>query len=120
MVGIAASSDHGDRPPAATQLDITTIETACGGVNNPDLPPCHTGPVSRLVQVIAGHDVVAAGTTGHDGSLVLVVPSGELVVTRPDAEPYMNCDGPDVTAVAGRTTPVTQTCTRSRQQSIAL
>ncbi len=94
-----------------TRVEITTIETACGGVQNPDVPPCTTRPVARSVQVSVGRDVVAAGTTGPDGSLVLVVPAGELVVSAPDAEPFMNCDEPTVTAVAGRTTPVTQTCT---------
>lgn len=94
----------------ATRLEITTIETVCGGVFNPDIPPCATGPVARAVQVSLGRDVVASGTTGPDGELVLTVPAGELTVSVPDAEPYMNCDEPTVTAVAGRTTPVTQTC----------
>lgn len=95
----------------ATFLEITTNETACGGAYNPDLPPCRTSPTSRAVQVKMGSDVVASGTTGPGGTLVLAVPAGELVVSVPGAEPYMNCDEPTVTSVTGRTTPVEQTCT---------
>lgn len=95
----------------ATLLEITTNETVCGGAYNPDLPPCRTSPASRPVQVSMGGDVVAAGTTGPGGTLVLAVPAGELVISVPDAQPYMNCDAPMVTAVSGQTTPVAQTCT---------
>jgi len=97
--------------PGATLLEITTNEMVCGGVYNPDLPPCRTAPASRPVQVRMGSDLVAAGTTGPGGMLVLAVPTGELVVSVPGAEPYMNCDATTVTSVTGRTTPVVQTCT---------
>ncbi len=97
--------------PGATLLEITTIETVCGGVFNPDLPPCRSTPVSRPVQVSSGRELVASGTTGSNGTLVVAVPPGRLVVSVPDAEPYMNCDAPTVTVSSGRTTEVEQTCT---------
>lgn len=97
--------------PAATRLEITTNETVCGGMYNPDVPLCRTSPASRTVRISMGRNAVAAGTTGSDGRLVVAVPAGELVVSIPDAQPYMNCDAPTVTSVSGRTTPVVQTCT---------
>ncbi len=97
--------------PTATRLEITTIETVCAGVEPPEGPACSTAPVGRSVEVHAGDDVVAAGTTDSSGVLVVRVPPGELVVSVPDAEPFLQCDAPSVTALAGRTTPVTQSCT---------
>jgi hypothetical protein len=97
--------------PAATLLEVTTNQTVCGGAYYPELPPCRTSPASRTVQISMGRDVVATGTTGSDGTLVLAVPVGELVLSIPGAEPYMNCDAPTVTSISGRTTPVVQTCT---------
>jgi hypothetical protein len=99
-------------PTPATRLAITTVQTICGGaVPPPGTPACTSHPASRSVEVGQGRNVVASGTTGADGSLVLDVPSGNLVVSVPGALPYMNCDAPSVVAVAGTTTPVTQTCT---------
>lgn len=110
LVLLAAGCAPGSGP-GLTQLEIATVETGCGGMYNPDLPPCRTEPASRQVLVSSGRDVVATGTTGPDGLLVVGVPAGDLVVSAVDAEPYMECDTPTVTAVAGRTTPVLQTCT---------
>ncbi|MGB3411080.1 MAG: hypothetical protein WBA45_07760 [Microthrixaceae bacterium] len=98
-------------PSGDTFLEITTIETTCGGVFNPDVPTCQTRTVSRQVQVSRGNEVVTSGTTGPAGRLLVAVPSETLVVSFPNAEIYMDCDAPTVTPVAGMTTPVTQTCT---------
>ena len=96
----------------ATQLDVTTRQTICGGtIPPPGQPFCRTSPSSRNVTVSSGRTVVASGTTGSDGHLVVAVPAGPLVVAVPDAQPYENCDRPSATAVAGQTVGVTQTCT---------
>ena len=96
----------------ATQLDVTTRQTICGGtIPPPGQPFCRTNVDSRNVTVSSGRTVVASGTTGTDGHLVVAVPAGPLVVSVPDAQPYESCDSPAVTAVAGQTVGVTQTCT---------
>jgi len=107
FAGVGCTPD----PTAPAQLDVTTIEVVCGGAYNPDVPPCRSNPASRAVVVKLGTKVVASGTTGADGHLTLTVPVGDLVVSDPDAQPYMNCDSPAVTSVADTTTAVTQTCT---------
>jgi hypothetical protein len=111
--GVAACTPLAAAPPPATQLSITTVQVICGGaVPPPGTPACRSNPASRTVQVSASKSaVVASGTSGADGSLILAVPAGQLVVSVPGALPYMNCDSPTVLAVAGQTTPVTQTCT---------
>jgi hypothetical protein len=112
-LGLAACTPPTTPPPAATQLSITTLQVICGGaVPPPGTPFCRSNPASRAVQVTAAKStVVASGTSSADGTLVLAVPAGQLVVSVPGALPYMNCDSPKVTAVNGQTTPVTQTCT---------
>src|SRR5436309_725076 len=97
--------------PGPTRLDILTTQTICGGAYNPDLPPGRTSPTSVAVQVLRDRDVVASGTTGVDGHLVVEVPVADLTVVRVDAPGYQICTAPAVTAVAGQTTPVTQDCT---------
>jgi len=96
----------------ATQLDVTTRQTICGGtIPPPGQPFCRTSASSRNFTVSSGRTVVASGRTGSDGHLVVVVPAGPLKVAVPDAQPYEDCDSPAVTAAAGQTTGVTQTCT---------
>ncbi|MFZ4519220.1 MAG: hypothetical protein ACOYOP_12575 [Microthrixaceae bacterium] len=98
--------------PAPTRLDITARQTICGGtIPPPGQPFCRTGPSSRPLEVRAGRDLVATGTSGADGHLVLEVPTGRLTVAVADAQPYEQCDAPTVSAAAGLSTPVTQTCT---------
>ncbi len=95
-----------------TRLDISTVQVICGGaVPPPGEPPCRPAtPASRTIEVRSGRTVVAQGTSGIDGELLLDVPAGALVVTHPGAQPWESCDSPSVTAVAGRTVAVTQTC----------
>jgi len=96
----------------ATQLDVTTLQTVCGGtIPPPGQPFCRTSPSSRDVTVSSGRTVVASGRTGSDGHLVLSVPAGALTVAVPGAQPYEQCDAPSATAVAGQTVGVVQTCT---------
>jgi len=90
-------------------VEITTNQVVCGGVYR--VPPCTTNPASRVIDVSQNGVVVASGTSGTNGTLVLSVPIGDLVVSVPGAQPYMNCDAPSVTSVADQTTGVTQTCT---------
>lgn len=97
-------------PP--TQLDITSAQTICGGtIPPPGQPFCRTSNVSRSVQVASGRQVVASGTTGADGRLLLEVPAGALVVSAAAPQPYEQCTAAPVTALAGRTVAVTQSCT---------
>ena len=98
-------------PAAATRLDVTTLLTWCGGV----IPPpgeswCHTNPTSTAVEILQGRAVVATGTSGTDGHLVVDVAAGTYVVAAAAPPSYMECDTPTVVAVAGATTPVVQTC----------
>ena len=96
----------------ATQLDITSAQTICGGtIPPPGQPFCRTSNVSRSVQVASGRQVVASGTTGADGRLLLEVPTGALVVSAASPQPYEQCTAATVTALAGRTVGVTQNCT---------
>jgi hypothetical protein len=96
----------------ATQLDVTTQRTICGGtIPPPGQPFCRTSTASRDVTVSSGRTVVATGQTGTDGHLVVAVPAGRLTVSVPDAQPYETCDTPEATALAGQTVGVTQTCT---------
>ena len=96
----------------ATRLDITAAETICGGtIPPPGQPFCRTSNVSRAVQVASGRQVVASGTTGTDGRLLLDVPAGALVVSAAAPQPYEQCTAAPVTALAGRTVAVTQNCT---------
>jgi hypothetical protein len=96
----------------ATQLDITSAQTICGGtIPPPGQPFCRTSNVSRSVQVASGRQVVAGGTTGADGRLLLEVPAGALVVSAAAPQPYEQCTAAPVTALAGRTVAVTQSCT---------
>jgi hypothetical protein len=99
--------------PTPTRLDVTTVQVICGGaVPPPGQPACRSSLASRAIQVTSGKStVVASGTSSADGTLALDVPAGQLLVSVPGALPYMNCDSPTVVAVAGQTTPVTQTCT---------
>ena len=100
-------------PPigAPTRLEVTTIETICGGAFHPDLPSCRSNAVSRPIEVLRGRTVVAAATTDVTGHAVVDVPAADLVVSVPDAPSYMDCDSPSVVASGGTTTPVIQTCT---------
>lgn len=101
-----------DPAPAPTRLDILTELTWCGGVIPPPGEPwCRTRATATDVQVFMKRDVVASGRSGDDGHLVVDVPAGGLVVRAADVPPYMQCDDAPVTAVAGATTPVTQSCT---------
>jgi len=96
----------------ATRLDITAAQTICGGtIPPPGQPFCRTSNVSRSVQVASGRQVVAGGTTGADGRLLLEVPAGALVVSAAAPQPYEQCTAAPVTALAGRTVGVTQNCT---------
>ena len=108
---VAAAACAAPATPA-TQLDVTTRQTVCGGtIPPPGQPFCRTSTYSRGVTVSSGRTVVASGTSGADGHLVVAVPAGPLVVAVPDAQPYESCDSPGATAVAGQTVAVTQTCT---------
>lgn len=96
----------------ATQLDVLTQQTVCGGtIPPPGQPFCRTSPSARSITVSSGRTVVASGRTAADGHLVVAVPAGPLTVAVPDAQPYENCDAPAATAVVGQTVGVTQTCT---------
>ena len=53
---------------------------------------------------------MATATTDANGRAKVDVPAGDLVVSAPDAPPYMDCDAPAVIATARTTTAVTQTC----------
>jgi hypothetical protein len=98
--------------PPPTLLSITTVQVICGGaVPPPGTPACRSNMASRAIQISEKSSVVASGISSADGSLVLEVPAGQLVVSVPGALPYMNCDSPTVIAVIDQTTPVTQTCT---------
>ena len=98
--------------PTPTLLNITTVQVICGGaVPPPGEPACRSNLASRSILLTTKSTIVASGTSSADGTLLLQVPAGQLVVSVPGALPYMNCDSPTVTAVAGQTTPVTQTCT---------
>jgi hypothetical protein len=111
-VAFAACGGGDGGTPAPTLLDITTTRTVCGGaVPPPGEPPCRTSPISRAVAVSREGTVVASGTTGADGMLLLEVPAGELVVSAPDAPGGEICDTPAITTVQGQTTSVTQNCT---------
>ena len=108
LIGVGATACTPSTVPSAL-LDITTNQVVCGGVYR--VPPCTTSPASRAIDVSQKGSVVASGTSGTDGTLVLSVPVGDLVVSVPGAQPYMNCDTPSVTSAVGKTIPVTQTCT---------
>lgn len=109
---VAAACAAPPAGPTPTRLDITAQRTICGGtIPPPGQPFCRTGPSSRPLEVRSGRTVVATGTSGADGRLVLDVPAGRLTVAVTDAQPYESCDAPTVTATAEATTPVTQTCT---------
>jgi hypothetical protein len=116
LVGLAALAVAGCAAPAPTpsptRLDISTFQVICGGVVPPPGEPfCRPAtPTSQTIEVLSGRTVVASGTTGPDGTLLLDVPAGTLVVAHPDVQPWEDCDRPSVVAVAGRTTPVSQTC----------
>lgn len=97
-------------PTSSTSLTITTIEQFCGGVFNPDLPPCSSGPVSRAISVSMNGNAVASGVSNAQGLLTLTVPVGSLVVEASAAEPYMDCDAPTVVSTEGANIAVTQTC----------
>ena len=98
--------------PAPTRLQITTVRVICGGaVPPPGEPFCRSGVAPRTVDVTRGRVVVATGTSDADGQLLLTVPPGDLDVSVPGAQPYEGCEAAAVTAVSGRITPVTQTCT---------
>lgn len=108
---VAAAACAAPAEPA-TQLDVTTRQTICGGtIPPPGQPFCRTAPSSRNVTVSSGRTVVASGRSGTDGHLVVVVPAGPLTVAVPDAQPYETCDSPAATAISGQTVGVTQTCT---------
>lgn len=97
---------------SATRLDITSAQTVCGGtIPPPGQPFCRTSNVSRQVQVTSGRQVVAGGTTGTDGRLLLDVPAGALVVSAAAPQPYEQCTAAPVTALAAQTVAVTQDCT---------
>ncbi|MEX0767621.1 MAG: hypothetical protein WD029_04025 [Microthrixaceae bacterium] len=97
--------------PAATKLEITTVQTICGGtIPPPGQPFCRTNPSSRNIQVSASRQIVAEGRTDSTGKLLIAVPEGQLTVLAPDAEFYEECDSPMVLARAQRTVAVTQTC----------
>ena len=99
-------------PGTPTLLAVTTNQVICGGmVPPPGSPFCRTNPAARAIEVTVRSTVVASGTSSSDGQLLLEVPAGALVVSAPGQPTYMNCDTPSVTAVAGQTTPVTQSCT---------
>jgi len=111
-VGAAAcAAPSGPSGPAATQLEITTLQTICGGtIPPPGQPFCRTNPASRNVQVSASRQVVAVGRSNSAGKLVIAVPARQLTVAILDAEFYEDCDAPTVFALAAQTVPVTQTC----------
>lgn len=110
-VVLAAAACAAPAAPA-TQLDVTTRQTICGGtIPPPGQPFCRTSASSRNITVSSGRTVVASGRTGTDGHLVVAVPAGPLTVAVPDAQPYESCDSPATAAVAGQTVAVTQTCT---------
>jgi len=114
LLGLAAIIGGSCAAPttSTTRIDITTVRTICGGaVPPPGVPACRTSPASRTVEVSKGRAVVASGTSGSDGELVVEVPPGELVVSVPGALPYEGCEPAAVTAVAGHVTAVAQTCT---------
>ena len=98
--------------PSATRLDITTQRTICGGtIPPPGQPFCRTSPAARSLEVRTGRTVVATGTSGVDGRLVVDVPAGRLTVAVSDAETYEECDAPLADVTTGQTVAVTQTCT---------
>jgi hypothetical protein len=114
LAGVAALTFSACTVPStsATRLDITTYQMVCGGaVPPPGVPACRTSPAARTVEVSSGTVVVASGTSGPDGQLVLEVVPGDFVISVPGALPYQNCDTPSIRAVAGQTTRVAQTCT---------
>src|SRR4051812_28126251 len=92
----------------ATLLDVTTQLTWCGGAAPPPgEPACHTSARATPIEVRQGRDVLAQGTSGTDGHLVVAVPAGVLLeVVAADAPSYEECDEPTVVAVAGATTAI--------------
>ena len=110
ILGLGACTPN-SAPPHA-YVDITTNLTVCGGaVPPPGTPPCRTSPDSAPVTVSHDGIVVASGTTGADGTILLAVPSGTLTVSRSEPPAYLLCDTPSVVTQSGTTTRVVQTCT---------
>jgi hypothetical protein len=102
-------------PEAASTalLDVSTQLTWCGGIQPPPgEPPCHTSARSTSIEISHERSVVALGTSGPDGHLLVAVPAGfELRVVAVDRPAFEQCDEPTVIAAAGTTTAIVQTCT---------
>lgn len=99
-------------PTPATRLDITTLQTWCGGVIPPPGEPwCHTNARAETVVIRQGRTVIDTVTTDAAGRLKVDVAPGTYVVAKAAPEVYEQCTAVTVTAVAEKTTPVTQECT---------
>ena len=111
LIGATACTPPSGSGPAPTRLQISTLQTICGGRVVPGVPFCRPPTfVSRSVEVSRRGQVIATGTTDSTGKLLVEVPAGTWVVTVPGAMVYEDCDQPVVTAAPGATTRVTQTC----------